>query len=1449
MLEIRTFGGLHLFCDGEPIEELTSRKAEALLVYLAVTGKPQAREVLSDFFWDTRTQSQAMANLRTVLTILRKRVGKYLSIGRNYVRINPDVDVWLDLNEFENKLVEAKLEEAINLYKGDFLEGFHIRDSEGFDVWIRQERQYCLRRLQDGLHEWVSYHFQRGSYKEGIGFAEQLLVVDPLDEDALSQLILLLSLTGQQAAAVRRYEEYCRLLDLELGVEPTPETQEQFRLIRAGEIENPLEMAQLVERESRQVGLCPYRGLAPFREVDAPFFHGRETITEVLFEKLEQHSPLAVIVGPSGSGKSSIVYAGLFPELRKTGGWRIIVMRPGRQPFEKLAATMIPILKPDLSESERLIETDKLAVMLQNEGGAIFSVLSQILAREEKTSRLLLVIDQFEELYTLCMDSEIQLQFLKNLISTVDATGKEQPAPVVLLQTLRADFMGQALTHRPFADLLQDAVFVLGPMLRSELQAAIEKPAEKQGAAFEPGLVERILDDVGEEPGNLPLVEFALTLLWDRLDQGWITHAAYEEIGRVSGALTSYAEEVFANLNEKQKIGAHRIFVQLVQPGDGLEDTRRIANIDELGGKNWDLVQHLADKRLVVTGSDEEGNKTVEIVHEALINNWERMSGWMEEDREFRGWQERTRVAIQEWETNTRDQGGLLRGKPLVQSEIWLDERGDELGKTEKEFIQASLDLREQKQAESARRRRLIFAGLGVAVLITLALALFSYNQRNNALASYSVSLAAHVENALEANEVDTALALALEAAEVGSPPPAVQRVLRQATYRPGPVERISVQETFGIDGDIFSLAVSPTEGVSLIGFDDGTILLWDIESRQEIRQFHGHNDVVRDVTFSPDGKTALSASHDASVILWDLDTGKMLQKFNGHRGWVRTVAFSPDGSTAVSGGFDGSSEDTITNPGELILWDLDQGQEIRRFSGHPSGVQEAVFTPDGQQILASSGFFVDFQNEFSLILWDVKDGEMIQNFPVENDHYALAISPDGKSAISGSNFGDIYRWDLESQEQTGILQGHDGMVRSLAYTSDGSRIISIDSNGNLILWDAVSGEILMRAKIHHAGGEGWSVSRIPMVQVAVGPMNRLAVTSAEDRTLVIWDLSDPAELRRLVGHQAPVAGVALTPDGKYALTGSGSLDIGGEPAQDNSLRLWDVETGELLQVLEGHTNSVVMVDITQDGRRALSGSGDGTMRWWDLENGLELQRFDAHSGGVFAIAFSPNEKAALSGSMSSSTFPDDGIRLWDLETGEMLNEWVGRANSTSVIFNPDESTAFASSGGLQLLDIETGEIIDTYTDECCTGLAITSDRKMAYIVDNHDTVVRSIDLETKQIIQEFGPHGGVRTRIALSGDDQVLLSSGMNGNLYLWDVDTGEVIREFNANFLILDIDMNADGTIGISPGPNNSAILWRLDLPSNVTELRKWIAENRYVRDLSCEERLTYSIEPLCE
>jgi hypothetical protein len=257
---------------------------------------------------------------------------------------------------------------------------------------------------------------------------------------------------------------------------------------------------------------------------------------------------VAVIVGSSGSGKSSALFAGLLPRLREAGGYQFASFRPGTQPFYALADALLPLLEPGLSEADYLVETRKLAERLVKEEIRLAEVVARILKKNKGTRQVLLVVDQFEELYTLCPDERLQAAFVDELLRTVEASRRSRDGSAVILLTLRADFMGQALAHRPFADALQEASLMLGPMTRQELRVAIEKPAEMQGAAFEAGLVERILDDVGEKPGNLPLLEFTLTQLWEQQTDGWLAHADYEAMGCVEGALAAYADQVYADL-------------------------------------------------------------------------------------------------------------------------------------------------------------------------------------------------------------------------------------------------------------------------------------------------------------------------------------------------------------------------------------------------------------------------------------------------------------------------------------------------------------------------------------------------------------------------------------------------------------------------------------------------------------------------------------------------------------------------------------------------------------------------------------------------------------------------------------------------------------------------------------------------------------------------------------
>lgn len=286
--------------------------------------------------------------------------------------------------------------------------------------------------------------------------------------------------------------------------------------------------------------------------------------------------------------------------------------------------------------------------------------------------------------------------------------------------------MGNALSYRPFADLLQNADIKLGAMNREELSQVIEKPADKFGVKFADGLVKRILDSVENEPGNLPLLEFALTELWAKRKGKKLTHSAYEEIGEVQGALTTYANAQYQLLNPSEQKQVQGIFVQLVRPGEGSEDTRRMALKAELGDQSWLLVKQLADARLVVTSQNSASIETVEVVHEALIKNWSTLRQWMSADRDFRSWQERLRAAIQQWQEAQQDEGALLRGVPLVVAESWLQKRSKEMSSGEREFIQKSVILREgQKQKEERLRQRIIL-GLSAGFIAALSLAGFA---------------------------------------------------------------------------------------------------------------------------------------------------------------------------------------------------------------------------------------------------------------------------------------------------------------------------------------------------------------------------------------------------------------------------------------------------------------------------------------------------------------------------------------------------------------------------------------------------------------------------------------------------------------------------------------------------------------------------------------------------
>ncbi|HAC65097.1 MAG TPA: hypothetical protein DCF68_16600 [Cyanothece sp. UBA12306] len=414
---------------------------------------------------------------------------------------------------------------------------------------------------------------------------------------------------------------------------------------------------------------CPYRGLYHFTPKDAEFFFGREIFVEKLYNATKIHNFISVL-GASGSGKSSVVFSGLVPKLAQEGSWKFTHFRPGDEPFHSLAKALIPLYQPDLNSTQQLEQSRLLAQYFVNSSVPLKDVFATI-ENYHPNTRLLLIADQFEELYTLCPEEAIRYNFLDLLLACFESIPGNLLFPPLLVITMRADFLGNALAYRPFADLLENTDIKLGAMNHQELTDVIEKPAQKLGVTFETGLVEYILKDIENEPDSLPLLEFALTKMWEKRQGKELTYDNYRDINQLKGALADYAENQYKKLAKEEKEQARYIFIQLVRFGEDGNDTRRRVTRHQIGEDNWNLVSRkygLADSRLVVTSRDHKNQETVEIVHEALITHWGRFHEWLNENRDNLKKQRKIEDAALNWLKSGKKNDDLLQGFNLKEA-------------------------------------------------------------------------------------------------------------------------------------------------------------------------------------------------------------------------------------------------------------------------------------------------------------------------------------------------------------------------------------------------------------------------------------------------------------------------------------------------------------------------------------------------------------------------------------------------------------------------------------------------------------------------------------------------------------------------------------------------------------------------------------------------------------
>jgi formylglycine-generating enzyme required for sulfatase activity/energy-coupling factor transporter ATP-binding protein EcfA2 len=484
--------------------------------------------------------------------------------------------------------------------------------------------------------------------------------------------------------------------------------------IAPGEGERPAEEA-----------LCPYLGLRPFQEEHAPYFFGRGALTQWLVEDLRDGNFLTII-GPSGSGKSSLARAGLVAALRQgalpgSDQWPMRIVTPGPEPVSALASALVPLLNPPDPVATRHSLTERLRADPQELTRVVGQILSEGASAGSIDTRLLLLVDQFEEIFTLCHDESERAAFIAALL---DATRPERRGLAAVL-TMRADFYSRAASYPNLAARLERRQRVVSPLDEADLRQAVEEPARVVGLHFEKGLVDIILKDAGLEPGALPLVQHTLWELWGRRRGDWLTFDAYGEIGGVQGALAHRAEEVYAAFTQEERKVTRRALLRLTQPGEGTEDTRRRASKEELirdpaqAEVVEDAVHKLANARLLTTARDQEtGQEVVDVAHEALIQGWPRLQGWVNEDRAGLLIHRRLTEAATEWEKNERDESYLYRGTRLAEAEEWVEAHVDDLNQLEQAFMTVSREAKEREQ-RAARMRR-----VGIAAVAVMATAI-----------------------------------------------------------------------------------------------------------------------------------------------------------------------------------------------------------------------------------------------------------------------------------------------------------------------------------------------------------------------------------------------------------------------------------------------------------------------------------------------------------------------------------------------------------------------------------------------------------------------------------------------------------------------------------------------------------------------------------------------------
>ena len=1101
---------------------------------------------------------------------------------------------------------------------------------------------------------------------------------------------------------------------------------------------NQGELASLL----RAVIDSPYRGLAAFSEEDAALFFGRETAATQVLERLSRHLEgpgLVAVSGASGAGKSSLLRAGVLPRIRGAGlgsvpgseSWACLLLTPTHAPLDELALRVALLAGGDAAAVRRGLDTAPEGFALTARQAALARPRgpghpqgAAAQGDQPLQPRLLLVVDQFEELFTQCADEGQRRAFIAALHAAATAGHGPGPPQALVVLGVRADFEARCAEYPQLAGAVQDR-YLVTPMTERQLRMAITEPARKVGSQVDDDLVEVLLTEVrARQPGissagMLPLLSHALDQAWRSRTGTTLTLADYERTGGIEGAVADSAQRAYERLTPAQQAAARQIFTRLTAiSSEGLDTADRATRAGLTEGKNAAQIRDVeavleafTAERLLTLAAD-----TVEISHEVLLTAWPLLrDSWLTETHADRLVRTRLHTTADEWARHSRDPsylyaGSLLQSASETAARAAADPaRNPPLNRAEREFLHASGRARRRR----ARGRRAVIAGLLTLTLAAISAAAVAASNAANATRQHALALSRQ---------------LAAESLATDSASPVIARRLAVAAWRVSPTDQagsamtalLAEQQQDGIlpadPASVNGLAFSPDGRLLASADDDGTVRLWNPATRQPVgAPLHADPKGTSAVAFSPDGKLLASADDDGTVRLWNPATrqpvGALGQASSRPQGGVTAVAFSPDGKLLAGAEFDGTVR--LWNPATR----QHVGAPLQTGSG-PQGLAVA-FSPDGKLLASADGI------DGAVRLWNPATGRPV-GAPIQADPsgvFGVAFSPDGRLLASAGGDGTVRLWNLATGQPVGgplhPTGAQNALAAGVAFSPDGKLLAITNGDGTVRLWNPATGQPLGAPIRGDPSG---------VYEVAVSPDGRLLASAGGDGTVRLWNLAtgQPVGGPLQIGSQADQSDVAFSPDGKLLATADGG---------DGTVQLWNLVTRQPIGApIQADPHDVYTVAFSPDGKLLASEDINGVLRLWSVATRLPVGAPIQQAGVVGGMVFSPDSKLLAA--------PEDigTVRLWNAATGQP----VGGLLHASGAQNPP-----------------------------AVGVAFSPDGKLLAITNGSDGTVQLWNPVTRQPVgaplQTGSGHQGI-SDVAFSPDGSLLATTSLDGTVQLWD-------------------------------------------------------------------------------